>query len=137
MSRISGWRCDVLGGQVPAAINGLSTTLQSIKAGKVRALATTSAGRSRLLPELPTIAEAGLPAYAVSTRTGLCAPAGTPRAVAGWLDDDIRMALTAPETRGCVRGCIAAARGRGPRRQNRRQRRHRRAAYRRLTTPAL
>jgi len=90
---------DVLGGQVPAAITGLPTALQSIKAGKVRALAMTSAERSRLLPELPTFAEAGLPGYEVSTWTGFCAPAGTPREVVDKLNDDIRKALAAPETR--------------------------------------
>jgi tripartite-type tricarboxylate transporter receptor subunit TctC len=90
---------DVLGGQVPAAITGLPTALQSIKAGKVRALALTSAERSRLVPELPTFAEAGMPGYEVSTWTGLCAPAGTPRDVVDKLNTDIRKALAAPETR--------------------------------------
>jgi tripartite-type tricarboxylate transporter receptor subunit TctC len=90
---------DVLGGQVPAAITGLPTALQSIKAGKVRALALTSAERSRLVPELPTFAEAGLPGYEVSTWTGFCAPTGTPRDVVDKLNNDIRKALAAPETR--------------------------------------
>lgn len=90
---------DVLGGQVPAAITGLPTALQSIRAGKVRALAITAAERSRLLPELPTFAEAGLPGYEVSTWTGLCAPAGTPRTVVDKLNDDVRKALETAETR--------------------------------------
>jgi tripartite-type tricarboxylate transporter receptor subunit TctC len=89
---------DLLGGQIPAAITGLPTALQSIKAGKVRALAITSTERSRLLPEVPTFAEAGLPGYEVSTWTGLCAPAGTPRNVVDKLNDDIRKALAVPET---------------------------------------
>jgi tripartite-type tricarboxylate transporter receptor subunit TctC len=90
---------DVLGGQIPAAITGLPTALPSIKAGKVRALAITSADRSRLLPDLPTFGEAGLSGYEVSTWTGFCAPAGTPRAVVDKLNEDIRKALAAPETR--------------------------------------
>jgi tripartite-type tricarboxylate transporter receptor subunit TctC len=90
---------DTIGGQVPAAITGLPTALQAIRAGKVRALAITSAERSRLLPDLPTVAEAALPGYEVSTWTGLCAPAGTPAPVIAKLNDDIRQAVAAPATR--------------------------------------
>jgi len=90
---------DVIGGQVPAAITGLPTALQAIKAGKVRALAITSGDRSRHLPELPTFAESGLAGYEVTTWTGLCAPAGTPRAVIEKLNDDMRQALATPEIR--------------------------------------
>jgi tripartite-type tricarboxylate transporter receptor subunit TctC len=90
---------DVLGGQVPAAITGLPTALQAVRAGKVRALAVTSGERSKHLPDLPTFAEAGLPGYEVTTWTGLCAPAGTPRSVVDKLNDDIRKALAVPETR--------------------------------------
>ncbi|MBA2963837.1 MULTISPECIES: Bug family tripartite tricarboxylate transporter substrate binding protein [Ramlibacter] len=90
---------DVMAGQVPAAITGLPTALSAIKAGKVRALAVTSAERSRHLPDLPTVAESGVAGYDVTTWTGLCAPAGTPRPILEQLDADVRRALDAPDTR--------------------------------------
>jgi tripartite-type tricarboxylate transporter receptor subunit TctC len=90
---------DVIGGQVPAAITGLPTALQAIKAGKVRALAVTAAQRSKHLPEVPTLAESGLDGYEVSTWTGLCAPAGTPAAVVEQLSAGVRRALESPDTR--------------------------------------
>lgn len=90
---------DVIGGQVPAAITGLPTALAAIKAGKVRALAVTAAQRSRHVPDVPTLAEAGLAGYEVTTWTGLCAPAGTPPAVIEQLNAGVRRALDAPDTR--------------------------------------
>jgi tripartite-type tricarboxylate transporter receptor subunit TctC len=90
---------DVIGGQVPAAITGLPTALAAIKAGKVRALAVTAAQRSRHVPELPTLAEAGLAGYEVTTWTGLCAPAGTPPALIEQLNLDVRRALESSDTR--------------------------------------
>ena len=90
---------DVIGGQVPAAITGLPTALAAIKGGKVRALAVTAAARSRHLPELPTLSEAGLPGYEVTTWTGLCAPAGTPLSIIDQLNADVRRALESPDTR--------------------------------------
>lgn len=90
---------DVIGGQVPAAITGLPTALAAIKAGKVRALAVTAAQRSKYLPELTTLAEAGLAGYEVTTWTGLCAPAGTPPALIEQLNADVRRALESADTR--------------------------------------
>lgn len=90
---------DVLGGQVPAAITGLPTALQAIRAGKVRALAITAGERSKHLPDLPTLIESGVPGYEVTTWTGFCAPAGTPRAVVDKANDDIRKILAMPDTR--------------------------------------
>jgi tripartite-type tricarboxylate transporter receptor subunit TctC len=90
---------DVMGGQVPAAITGLPTALAAIKGGKVRALAVTAAERSRHLPDLPTVSEAGLAGYEVTTWTGICAPAGTPRQIVQQLNADLRRALESPDTR--------------------------------------
>lgn len=90
---------DLMGGQVPAAITGLPTALAAIKAGKVRALAVTGAQRSGHLPDVPTLSESGLTGYAVTTWTGLCAPAGTPRLIVERLNADLRRALEAPDTR--------------------------------------
>jgi tripartite-type tricarboxylate transporter receptor subunit TctC len=90
---------DLMGGQVPAAITGLPTALAAVKAGKVRALAVTAAERSRHLPDLPTLSEAGLPGYQVTTWTGLCAPAGTPPAILERLNAELRRALESADTR--------------------------------------
>jgi tripartite-type tricarboxylate transporter receptor subunit TctC len=67
---------DLLGGQVPAMVAGLPTALPSITAGKVRALAVTSARRSAQLPDVPTLAEAGVAGYDVTNWVGLCVPSG-------------------------------------------------------------
>jgi tripartite-type tricarboxylate transporter receptor subunit TctC len=67
---------DLLGGQVPAMVAGLPTALPSISAGKVRALAVTSARRSAQLPDVPTLAEAGVAGYDVTNWVGLCVPSG-------------------------------------------------------------
>lgn len=90
---------DVMGNQVPAAITGLPTAVSAIKAGKVRALAITSAERSRHVPDLPTMAQAGLAGYELTTWTGLCAPAGTPRGIVEQINADVRRALESPDTR--------------------------------------
>jgi tripartite-type tricarboxylate transporter receptor subunit TctC len=67
---------DVMAGQVGASVAGMPTALPSIKAGKVRAIAVTSARRSPNLPQVPTLAEAGVAGYDVTNWVGLCAPAG-------------------------------------------------------------
>jgi tripartite-type tricarboxylate transporter receptor subunit TctC len=85
---------DLIGGQVQLMFDNLPSSLGFIKAGKLRALAVTSAARSPTLPDLPTIAESGLPGYEASSWFGVLAPAGTPRdivqkvnqAIGAWLD---------------------------------------------------
>jgi tripartite-type tricarboxylate transporter receptor subunit TctC len=67
---------DVLSGQIPAMVAGMATALPSITAGKVRAIAVTSPKRSQQLPNVPTLAEAGVTGYDVNNWVGLCAPAG-------------------------------------------------------------
>ncbi|HMH19011.1 MAG TPA: tripartite tricarboxylate transporter substrate binding protein [Burkholderiales bacterium] len=71
---------DVIGGQVTMMFDQVSTSAPQIKADKVRALAVTSLARSPLLPEVPTLDEAGVPGYEDITFNGLVAPAGTARA---------------------------------------------------------
>ncbi len=68
---------DVLAGQVPLMFNNMLSAMPHIKTGRLRALAVTSLKRSRAVPELPTIAEAGIPDYEVSGWYGVLAPAGT------------------------------------------------------------
>lgn len=69
---------DLVGGQVPVSINPLSELLPQLKSGKVRVLAVTSAERSKFLPDVPTMSEAGFPSIAFSSWLGFFAPAGTP-----------------------------------------------------------
>src|SRR2546428_9965694 len=68
-----------MGGQVAIMFDQVSNPPPQIKAGKVRAIAVTSLARSPLLPEVPTVDEAGVPGYEDITFNGLVAPAGTPR----------------------------------------------------------
>ena len=76
-----------------------STTWRELKAGKLRALAVTTAQRASALPEVPTMAEAGLTGFDVSTWFGVFAPAGTPREIVARLNTAFTTALRSPEMR--------------------------------------
>jgi tripartite-type tricarboxylate transporter receptor subunit TctC len=88
---------DVLGGQVQVLFAGLPASLTAEKAGKVRVLAVAGPTRSVLLPEKPTIAEAGLPGYEVDNWIGMLAPAELDPAIVTRLNDEIRAILDAPD----------------------------------------
>ena len=88
---------DLLGGQVDLMFDNLPTALPHIKAGKLRGLAVTTAARSPLAPELPTMAESGLPGFELSTWFAFFAPAGTPRAIVDKISDDMRRVLMQPD----------------------------------------
>jgi tripartite-type tricarboxylate transporter receptor subunit TctC len=88
---------DLMGGHVDLAFVSLSSVVPQLKAGKLRALAITSAKRSALMRDLPTFAEAGLQGYEVTGWYGVVAPAGTPRDVIERLHADITRALTHSE----------------------------------------
>jgi tripartite-type tricarboxylate transporter receptor subunit TctC len=90
---------DLVAGQVDMAFLSITATLPQVKAGKLRALATAGANRTALLPELPTVAEAGVPGYATAAWWGLVAPAGTPRAVVARIDAVMRPILETPAIR--------------------------------------
>jgi tripartite-type tricarboxylate transporter receptor subunit TctC len=90
---------DVLGGHIPMAFAPIPATHANVSAGLLRALAVTSATRSSLLPEVPTISEAGLPGFDVSLYYGLVAPAGTPRRVVDKLNRELRVALASDEVK--------------------------------------
>ena len=77
----SGARTDVLGGQVDMMFDAVTTMSEHAKAGKVRALATTGKVRSSVLPNVPTMSEAGVPGYEAVIWLGIMAPKGTPPAV--------------------------------------------------------
>lgn len=72
---------ELLGGQIPLAISDLASTMSFIKAGRLRAIAVGGAKRSALAPDIPTVAESGLPGFSVLSWTGIVAPAGTPSQV--------------------------------------------------------
>ena len=90
---------DLVGGHVMLRFDQVSTSLPHIRSGKLRALGVTTLKRSALLPETPTIAEAGLPGFQDSTFNGLMAPAGTPRAVLERLRTEIAKAAAVTELR--------------------------------------
>jgi tripartite-type tricarboxylate transporter receptor subunit TctC len=101
---------DLIGGQVQLMFDNLPSSLGFIKAGKLRALAVTSAARSATLPDLPTIAESGLPGFEASSWFGVLAPAGTPRDIVQKLNQAIASWLATPEARQrlLAQGAIAA-----------------------------
>ena len=90
---------DVIGGQVPFFFANLASSLPHIKGGKLNALAVTSSKRASILPDVPTIAEAGVPGYQVYEWNVLVAPAGTPAPVMSKLAAALRAALDAPDVR--------------------------------------
>ena len=79
--------------------DNLANSMPQVKAGKLRALAVTTSQRSKFAPELPTMAEAGVPGFDISTWYGLLAPAGTPPAVIAKWNADVTRILEAPEMR--------------------------------------
>lgn len=87
---------DLLGGQVDMMFEQMYAAAPSIRAGKLRALAITSKTRSPLFPDVPTMAEAGVPGFEVQNWQGLIAPAGTPAAIIRVLNDAVNKALADP-----------------------------------------
>jgi len=90
---------DLLGGHIPMAFAPVPATHENARTGKLRMLAVTSAVRSTLLPDVPTIAEAALPGFEAVLRYGLVAPPGTPRAIIEKLNAALNTALASDEVR--------------------------------------
>jgi tripartite-type tricarboxylate transporter receptor subunit TctC len=90
---------DLIGGQIQLMFDNLASSLAQVRAGKVRALAVTTAKRTALAPDLPTIAESGLPGFDISTWFGIFVPAATPREIVDRLHAEFTAALAAPELR--------------------------------------
>jgi tripartite-type tricarboxylate transporter receptor subunit TctC len=90
---------DLLGGHIPLSFTPVPAARGNVEGGKLRALAVTGLKRSALMPELPTVAESGLPGYEVALRYGLIAPAGTPRPIIERLNKELRAALDSDEVR--------------------------------------
>lgn len=90
---------DLLAGNIQLMFDSLSTAIPHVRAGKVRALAVTGDQRSRALPELPTVAEAGLAGYVATAWFGFVGPAGMPRDVTRKLNDAINRILRTEDAR--------------------------------------
>lgn len=105
---------DVIGGQVPVFFANLASGLAHVKGGKLRAMAVTGARRASSLPEIPTMAEAGIPGYEVYEWNALFAPAGTPAPVVEKLAAAIAKALQSPEVRERVASLGGDLAGYGP-----------------------
>jgi tripartite-type tricarboxylate transporter receptor subunit TctC len=90
-------RSAVLGGHVQMAFDAVTTMTENVKARQVRALGTSASKRSTVLPEVPTIAEAGVPGYESTIWIGLMAPAGTPKPIVDKLNAEINKAIRKPE----------------------------------------
>jgi len=90
---------DLLAGEVQAMFSSVVAIVPSIKAGRLRALAVTGRRRAALLPEVPTLDEAGVPGYEAGSWYGILAPAGTPQAIVAKLHEAIVRALAQPEVR--------------------------------------
>jgi tripartite-type tricarboxylate transporter receptor subunit TctC len=90
---------DVIGGHIPMAFAPIPASHPNVSAGTLRALAVTSLTRSGLLPDVPTIAEAGVPGFDASLYYGLAAPAGTPRPIIDKLNKVLRDALASNEVK--------------------------------------
>jgi len=90
-------RTSVIGGHVQMMIDAITTMAPTAQSGQVRALATTGQTRSSVLPDVPTISEAGLPGYEATIWLGVMAPAGTPKAIVDLLNAEINKILALPE----------------------------------------
>jgi len=93
---------DVMGGRIAMSVDIITSSVQLVKTGKLTALATTGAKRSPLLPDVPTVAEAGIPGYEFTAWYMLLAPAKTPAAVVEKLNADLRRVEALPDFRSRI-----------------------------------
>jgi tripartite-type tricarboxylate transporter receptor subunit TctC len=90
---------DLIAGQIQMIITGVPPTLNFVKTGKLRALAVATSKRLALLPDLPTIAEAGVPGYEATQWYGVLTPAGTPKPIVAKLNAEMAKAIKGPDVR--------------------------------------
>ena len=95
----SGARTDVIGGQVDLMFDAVTTMAEQVRSGKVKAIATTGHKRSDVMPDVPTLNEAGVPGYEATIWLGLMAPKGTPKAVVDKLNDAVSKIVGQPEVK--------------------------------------
>jgi tripartite-type tricarboxylate transporter receptor subunit TctC len=92
-------RSSVIGGHVQMGFDAITTMATNVKSGQVRALGTSAVKRSTVLPDVPTIAEAGVPGYESTIWLGIMAPAGTPMPIVDKLNAEINKAINRPEVK--------------------------------------
>ncbi|MFN3416469.1 MAG: Bug family tripartite tricarboxylate transporter substrate binding protein [Caldimonas sp.] len=95
---------DLIGGQIPASFETVTVALPHIQSGKVRALAVTSASRSRVLPDIPTLQEAGVAGFDVASWQAFYAPAGTPPAIVQRMNRELASIIATPEVKARMEG---------------------------------
>ena len=95
----AGARTDVLSGQVAMMFDAVTTMTEQVKAGKVRALATTGKQRSDVMPDVPTVSEAGVPGYEATIWLGVMAPKNTPKAIVDKLNEAISQIVAQAEVK--------------------------------------
>jgi tripartite-type tricarboxylate transporter receptor subunit TctC len=105
---------DVMGGHVPIMFDNLPSSTEHIRAGKLRGLAVTTAQRAPSMPDLPTVAESGLPGYETYTWNALFAPAGTPREIIDRLNTAARAAVADPKVQAKLQDVGAMPKGSTP-----------------------
>jgi tripartite-type tricarboxylate transporter receptor subunit TctC len=93
----AGVLADVMGGQIAVTVDNMPVYLPQVRAGKIRALAVSTAKRSTAAPDIPTIAEAGVPGYDSGAWFGLLAPAGTPKAIVDRISTETARILKLPD----------------------------------------
>ena len=104
----------LLAGEISLYFGNVPTVIQQVRAGKLRPIAVSGARRSAVVPEIPTVAESGVPGYEVTTFYGVSAPAKTPRAIIDRLHSEIVRALKAPDLRDRLLGLGADPVGNTP-----------------------
>src|ERR1043166_1614309 len=105
---------DLIGGQLQFIFEAIAAGMQYVKSGRLRALGISTLKRVPTLPELPTISEAGVPGYEVSTWHGICAPGATPSALINRLNREIIAVINAPDARDRLTGIGAELVGSSP-----------------------
>ena len=90
---------DLVGGRIDMAADNLPGAVDAIKANRVRALGVTTLKRNAQVPDVPTIAESGVPGYEVTVWYGICVPAGTPKRIVTKINGDMAKALNSPDLR--------------------------------------
>jgi len=105
---------DLLGGHVAIYFSSLPPAIGLVQDGKVRALAVTGPERSKIFPDLPTVAEAALPGYAAVLHYGIVAPAGTPKPVVAKLAAALRVAIASPDVASKIAADGAEVMGMSP-----------------------
>ena len=90
---------DVIGGQVPLVFDPIPSSIGHVRGGRLKVIAISSAQRSALMPEVPTVAESGVPGFAVSSFFALYAPAATPKDIVNKINADVNRILELPDVK--------------------------------------